>query len=462
MWQRRSLQANLGTADALVQLSLPFLIRFSMAQKRPPSPTVSLPTTARGNGGFLPLPGFDFSFDQNGQEISVVSISLVRLEENQSSGVNAVWSVILNISETGTTTNVKENVGVLREGSGMAELYQMYKGVYGRRERFPGLVQVGYAIPYIISSASSTTQWTTRAEVTTPLTTTVNVSNGTVNVIPRLVGAAISIASDYASNPAAVELVQNISARLSDLIEGQLPLICPAFSIVGQLKDSNLVPEINPLVCILRICNSQTSNLLCIYFAGVNPIHPPSSVTDLTGGTDFAYLARETVFKKTLAYCFRTTQFPTHWRTETAQEHTNDGRAVNVVVSFDYISVDLSLEPYKTMDTRLEDYINLDGTISEKVLEVTWASDGTPTPPEVSNQIIAKEVISLPQQIFFSNVGTPRPSLDPQTEMWNQALRTKVTRRFSLPFASVVSYTLIERAVNGIEKNMLTTLNIMI
>src|SRR4051812_40719790 len=104
MWARRALEANLGTADALLQLTLPLLQRYSSIQPTPPAPEVKLVEADSGISaqiGNMHIPGIDFVVSYTTTTISISSASLSSLGSTPTGQATATWALTLKIQRTG-------------------------------------------------------------------------------------------------------------------------------------------------------------------------------------------------------------------------------------------------------------------------------------------------------------------------------------------------------------------------
>lgn len=459
MWQRRALQAELGSAEALIQLSVDALKRFSTSQATGPSPTVSIAMSGGLDASSTHrLPGIDWTFRQATRTVSVSGLVLAGLERDPAGNPWARWNVTLAGADASRTTLGKTLRGGISASSPLGELVQMYEGLHGRRG--PGLVATPLGKPVAVATQETSTAWTAIAELSTPLVASIRAANGIVTVAASLGGASLSIGvSGSMGATAANQLQAQLSSRLDDLFAGRLPAICPDLSLLGAIGSSEGAAEALPLVCTLRATGTPAVEVLSVFLAAGTAALPPSSGTDLTGGADCAYLARESVFRRALAFCFRTGRFPKHWHSDVVPQDTNGG-PVNVLTSLDIESASLSLVPFAAGAARQEDRADLAIVARSSIVSVT-KPDGTPAAPELIAQLGTNATFSYTLDLYFSNVGMPSVNPDPQLDAWFQQWRAQVSRRFSVPFASVAGATLHERALNGQEKVMLSRQSIV-
>jgi hypothetical protein len=454
MWQRRVLQAELGPCDALVQLSLDALKRFSAGQSTGSSPALSF-AFSDGDGGtpayLLPY-GAEWSLRSNIRNVTVASLSLVGLDADGAGNARARWAVTLTGSDETRVSFGRILVGGIRASSPLGELVQRYEGLYGRLG--PGLIANPVGKPVAIASQQSVTAWSASAELLTPLTASVRAANGVVSVSASLTGAALSVAVSPAFGATAASALQSqLASRLDTLFAGRVPALCPEISALGEIGAHESAPEALPLTCKLRVVGSPAS-ALGVFLTSNAGAMPPQPGSDLTAGADCAFLIRESAIQKTLAFCFRTDRFPKHWRSEIVQQETSQGN-VNVLTSLDVESASISLAAFAANSARQEDRADLVIVARASIVDVK-NPDGSSAPQEARDQLTVNATFTYTLDLYFSNVGTPAPAADPQLNVWFQQWRSQVSRRFSVPFAGVAGATLLERAINGPEKVMLS------
>ncbi len=91
MWQRRALQVELGETDALIQISLDTLKRFSSARSAGASQTVSFVSSESLDDGIRHLlpPGVDWSDTSRTRNVSIASLVLTGLDADNAGNPRA-------------------------------------------------------------------------------------------------------------------------------------------------------------------------------------------------------------------------------------------------------------------------------------------------------------------------------------------------------------------------------------
>ena len=461
VWQRRALQAELGTTDAVVQISLEMLKRFSSAQSTSSSPVVSFIVTASPMGGtthFLP-PGTQWGHSRTTRSASISNLTFTALDTDDEGKVCARWTVTFDGTDETITSYGKTLHGGIRGNSPLGELVQQYEGLYGRHGL--GLIASFSGKPAVTMSYTSKKSWNATAILVTPLTADVRMDNGAISITASPSGATISSLSSTSFDLSNAANLQNqLTARLNSLLLGRIPRLCPDISMVGTIPISESVAEALPIYALIRIASTQSTTALAVFISAKNGATLPSASTDLTYGADCAYIIRESVFQTTLAFCFRTDRFPRHWHTNVVLEPLSDQKTnVRIVFSIDISNASISLAPVTPNSARQEDRADLFLTMNSKIIDVL-NEDGSAASDEIRNQITADKTIDYIIDLYFSNVSMPGINTDAQTEAWLQLWRSQVSRRFSVPFISVTGSTLLERALNGLEKVMLSRANI--
>jgi len=363
------------------------------------------------------------------------------------------WAVSFAGTDSTRAVFGKLLFGGIKGSSTLGELVQQYEGLYGRRG--PGLIASAVGKPVATASHETVNTWAATAELITPLAANVRATNGAITVTASLNGASLTAFTSPSFNAAATSNLQSeLASRLGALLAGRIPSICPDISIVGALATNESAPEPLPVYVRVRVVGAPSATALAVFVAHNNSATLPLANTDLTAGADCAYLARESVFQKTLEFCFRTDRFPKHWRTEIISHLTANG-SVNVETTLDIESAAMSLEQFNSNSARQEDRADLLIVVRSRVADVR-NPDGTPATSELRAQVSADATFNYTIDLYFSNVGTPSMNPDPQLDGWFQQWRGQVSRRLSVPFVAVANAMLLERALNGVEKVMLS------
>ena len=448
MWQRRALQAELGQAVAMIQISSGALQRYANSRPAVTFGSVSYVTGTSSDEGSILLPGTEWRVNSTSREIRVTGLSLSGLDRDSAGGARAVWTISFSGTDSSSTAYGKFLYGGIEASSPLGELVQRYEATYGKIG--PGLIRVPWGKPVIKWATSSQTNWSATGTLRTPLTTSVNPASGAVTLRAGLTGASFTLPSGGA-------LQTEIADRLAQLLPGGVPALSPDLSLLGALNGNEAAPEVVPVFCQVR--TSSTNGALAVYASSQSGAAVPQQPTDLTAGADCAYLTRETVIQKTLAFCMRTGRMPLHLRNVTDTQMTSAG-PVTTVTRFDVDAASIALAAFDAQSARQEDHADLRLFTHASLVSVTMP-DGSPAPAELRNQITVEANAEWVDRLYFSNVGMAMPNPDPVANAWFQAWRAQVSRRFSVPFVSVAASTLLERSLNGIEKLLLTRQNLV-
>src|SRR5688572_28314970 len=122
MWQRRALQTELGTADAMVQLSFAALKRFTAAQPISGAATVAITESANdGIARRLP-PGVDWSLSSRTRTVTANGLVLSGLDMDTMGNPRARCAVSLSGTDMTKTSYGKVLYGGISGRSPLGEL----------------------------------------------------------------------------------------------------------------------------------------------------------------------------------------------------------------------------------------------------------------------------------------------------------------------------------------------------
>jgi hypothetical protein len=299
------------------------------------------------------------------------------------------------------------------------------------------------------------------------LATSVDASTRAIDVVAQLGTATVSFSSSDQTvsrfAPSIERAVRETLSRMS--APGGALLLAPRISLVGALGVSGAVNELNVTAVEASFLAAAGAHPAClsvaVRLAGGGSAGAPQNFLD----GDYSYLCGESVIKALCAYRWRTGEYPTGYLGQpTSDSYTADGATKQIKIYTRLTQTDVldgggnvvgDLKQFGAGGAVQEDYVEIGGHAFGKIDSIT-DTNGQPVPQEIRDKYGDTAPFDYRLPTRLSNVGTPASHPDPAVDAYMNQMRAKVTGQFSRPFVGSPSVTLLKRAVNGIDRRLLS------